>query len=84
MKSLDELENDAIQRRLQFSKTLKLVNQRTQLPQLVDEVLALLPHRDDNSPLTSIGVAGATWLIKELVAGTERPPFGKPKNRRLK
>ncbi len=84
MKSLDQLEQVALQRRQQFNKTLEVVNQRTTLPQLGDDALELLTVRADGSPLRSVGIAGAIWLIQRFAHQNQRPSHRKPKTPRLK
>ncbi len=79
MKSLDELEKDALRQRMQFNATLAALKRRTSLPHLADEAVRALDVRHGQSPLTSIGIASAILIVQSLVR-----TFRQPRNRRAK
>lgn len=84
MKSLDELEKDALRQRVQFNATLAALKRRTSLPHMADEVVRALNMRQSRSPLTSIGIACAILAIQGLMRSFRQPHNRKPKNRSLK
>jgi hypothetical protein len=84
MKSLGQLEQDALHMRHQFNRTLIEVNQRTTLPRLANEALELLTVRPSSSPIKSIVAAGAIWLIQRVLGQSRQRSYRKPKNRTLK
>jgi hypothetical protein len=84
MKSIVQLEQEAGQRHQSFNATLGILKQRITLPQLADDAIGLLKVQPNASPLKSISIASAIWLVQNLARKAGQPLRRKSKIQTLK